>query len=347
MQPFLVNGRFGDPALYVALQYQKRALLLDIGEISALSPSQLRIVSDLFVSHAHLDHFAGFDQLLRSQIDSKRQLRVFGPAGITAKIAHKLAGYSWNLDVRSEKAFSILVTEIESTKQMRRTCFELRNKFEAGAHEVITLRKGRLVEDHDIEVDCALLDHKLPCLGFAIHERTSFHILEDRLAGLNLPRGAWLSRLQQALKHRLPPDAEIEIGSGYDAWRLADLRRAIVEETTGQKICYVTDCQFNERNAARIVALARNADVLFIEAKFSAADADLAHTRYHLTTEQAGQLAARAGAKSVIPFHFSQRYRDQERQVLEEVEQAFRRKSRHEKPPKGSHRGRDRTGESE
>ena len=325
LQPSLVNGHFGDPALYVALQHKKRALLLDIGDVSALSQPQLRIISDLFVSHAHLDHFAGFDQLLRSQIDSDRQLQIFGPAGITAKIAHKLAAYSWNLEVTPEKAFSIVVTEIESMSQALQTSFKLRDKFAAAKSEAKPLRNGRLVEDHDIQVDCVLLDHKLPCLGFAIQEQASHHIDEGKLAALNLPHGTWLFRLRQALKQALPPDTKIEIDNDRGAWRLADLRRAVVKEEAGRRICYVTDCQYNESNAERIVGLARNADVLFIESKFSAADAALAHTRYHLTTDQAGLLAARAGVKTVVPFHFSQRYRDQEHQMLEEVEHAFNR----------------------
>lgn len=61
----LVNGPFGDPVLYAEIMFERRALLFDIGDISALPARKLMRVSHVFVSHAHMDHFADFDRLLR------------------------------------------------------------------------------------------------------------------------------------------------------------------------------------------------------------------------------------------------------------------------------------------
>lgn len=343
LEPSLVNGRFGDPAVYVGFRYKARALLLDAGELSTLTPSQLRVVSDLFVSHAHFDHFAGFDQLLRTQLESDKELRVFGPTGIAAKIAHKLAGYSWNLNVRTDPGLSILVTEIGSSAEAGQTRFLLKNSFSAGAPSALEFQDGQIFEDRDILVNCAQLDHKLPSLGYAIREQATRRIDEDKLAALPLPRGRWLFRLRQALRRGLPSDTRIEIDQIHGFRSLGELHRSVVVEKPGRKICYITDCQFNEDNARRIIALAKDADTLFIESKFSAADADLARARYHLTTDQAGLLAARAGVRSVVPFHFSRRYRGSEQMMLEQVERALLRNRNRETTPAAFNEGNEQT----
>ncbi|WP_205520612.1 MBL fold metallo-hydrolase [Propylenella binzhouense] len=94
LHPILVNGRTGDPALYVDFQFERRAVLLDIGDIQALEPRRLLRVSDVFISHGHIDHLIGFDRLLRVLVGRPAHIRIHGPAGIADRIGHKLAGYT-------------------------------------------------------------------------------------------------------------------------------------------------------------------------------------------------------------------------------------------------------------
>jgi hypothetical protein len=70
-------------------------------------------------------------------------------------------------------------------------------------------------------------------------------------------------------------------------------------------------------------ALAAGANLLLMEAPFLAVDAQRAAQKYHLTTHQAGTLARAAGAKTVIPFHFSPRYNGLETQLRDELAVAF------------------------
>ena len=63
--------------------------------------------------------------------------------------------------------------------------------------------------------------------------------------------------------------------------------------------------------------------LLFIEAAFAKADAQLAAERAHLTTDAAGSLARAAGVRRVEPFHFSPRYSGQDDRMVEEVMAAF------------------------
>ena len=65
LEPYLVNDPFGDPLLYVDLHDEQRALLFDLGDLAVLPPRKLLRISHIFVTHTHMDHFAGFDQLLR------------------------------------------------------------------------------------------------------------------------------------------------------------------------------------------------------------------------------------------------------------------------------------------
>jgi len=90
-----------------------------------------------------------------------------------------------------------------------------------------------------------------------------------------------------------------------------------------QKVAYVTDVADTAENRARIVRLARGADVLFIEAAFAKDDAALAADRAHLTTAAAGEIARAAGARRVEPFHFSARYAGEDERMMAEVQTAF------------------------
>src|SRR5579875_1903465 len=108
-RPRLLNGQTGDPALLVSLRWQGRALLIDLGRIDRTPAATLLRVEAVFVSHAHMDHFMGFDQLLRLFLARDATLRLYGPAGIADHVAGKLAGYTWNLT--DDYPFALEVTE--------------------------------------------------------------------------------------------------------------------------------------------------------------------------------------------------------------------------------------------
>jgi ribonuclease Z len=110
--------------------------------------------------------------------------------------------------------------------------------------------------------------------------------------------------------------------SDIRALPLGGLRGALTV-TPGQKIAYVTDAADTAANRRAIIALAHDADLLFIEAAFTEADVALASERAHLTTAAAGQIARAAGVRRVEPFHFSPRYAGEDERMLNEVMAAF------------------------
>ncbi|MFA9562510.1 MAG: ribonuclease Z, partial [Nitrospirota bacterium] len=84
--PHLVNDLFGDPGLYVEIRWSRRALLFDLGDNTPLSPTSLLRVQDIFLSHTHMDHFIGFDRLLRVALGRGKRIRFYGPPGLIANI---------------------------------------------------------------------------------------------------------------------------------------------------------------------------------------------------------------------------------------------------------------------
>ena len=130
----MVNGGFGDPALYLNFLHERRALLFDLGEINALRAGEILRISDIFISHTHIDHFCGFDRLLRVMLNRELTVRLHGPAGLIGNVAGKLAGYTWNLV--DDYRLRLQVQEI-GPRRVRRVTFSCRDRFRArtGARE--------------------------------------------------------------------------------------------------------------------------------------------------------------------------------------------------------------------
>jgi ribonuclease Z len=327
LHPILVNGRFGDPALYIETLFEKRAILFDLGDTSNLSPRKIQRLEHVFVSHAHIDHFIGFDRLLRVLVGREKTINLYGPIGFIDQVWHKLHAYRWNLVDRYMSDLVFVVTEIDDALATRTARYRLKNAFSFEAVGSGCSIEGVLYNEPTFRVSTVVLEHRTPCLGFAIQEAAHVNVWKNRLAELGLPVGPWLRELKRAVIENKPSDQLIQIGArpsspGKRELPLATLR-SVLTVTPGQKVAYVTDTADTPANRAAIVRLAQNADLLFIEAAFAQADAALAAERAHLTTTAAGSLAREAQVRRIEPFHFSARYRGQEARMMDEVMTAF------------------------
>src|SRR5438093_1465433 len=178
-RPRLLNGQTGDPALLVTLRWQGRALLVDLGRIDRTPAATLLPIEAVFVSHTHMDHFMGFDQLLRLFLARDTTLRLYGPAGLADCVAGKLAGYTWNLT--DEYAFALEVTEI-GARQTTSWRFAARQRFAReplGPPHPFT---GVVVADPVFTVEAAPLDHKIVSMAYAMTERTHLNVRPEALA---------------------------------------------------------------------------------------------------------------------------------------------------------------------
>jgi ribonuclease Z len=124
-----VNDAFGDPGLYVDFRDERRALLFDLGDISVLPPRKLMRLSHVFVTHTHMDHFSGFDHLLRVVLGRKARVILFGGPEFAAQVEHKLRAYTWNVVHRYEVELVIDACEIGTDGRGQRASFSSRNRF--------------------------------------------------------------------------------------------------------------------------------------------------------------------------------------------------------------------------
>jgi len=325
-QPRLLNGVFGDPGLFVRLRWERRALLLDLGDLTAQPPADLLKVTDIFVSHTHVDHFIGFDHLLRIALGRDRVIRLFGPPGIIANVEGKLCGYTWNLVEGYTLAFEVHEVSEEKIAIARFPCGA---RFERIDLSPLVPFSGVLADDPLFLVKAVHLDHKIPCLAFAVTEAERINIDPEWLRRLGLSPGPWLAEFKRLIRAGAPDETAViaacgsATGERFREMPLGDLKEKIVTVTKGQKLAYVTDALYSDENRQKIRVLAREADILFCEATYLERDRGRATERRHLTARQAGLLAREAKVKELVVFHFSPRYQECPDALYREAAEAF------------------------
>ena len=329
---YLVNDVFGDPGVYVEIRWSRRALLFDLGHNDSLGPTRLLRAHDIFVSHTHMDHFIGFHALLRVALGRGATLRLFGPPGLIENVEDKLRGYTWNLV--DGYPLTIEVQECHGGES-RRCIFPAANGFRPLQHSIRTAELSStdrvpVLEDPMFTVTAVSLNHRIPSLAYALEERFHVNVNKQKLHDAGLPVGAWLKEVKQHLWQGRTDDFRFTV-TLYDEHRredrefvLGEVKERFLTISRGQKIVYVVDVRYDEDNEAKIVALARDADVFYCESPYLEVDAEKARDRYHLTARQAGLMARKARVRELVVFHFSPRYTGRAEALEREAMEAFR-----------------------
>jgi ribonuclease Z len=274
-----------------------------------------------------MDHFAGFDRLLRVHLGRETRIALYGPVDFIDRVEHKLHGYTWNV---IQRYAGNLVFDVLEIGNGHRKAAQFQSRAAFAREPLPPPPAGDMVfEDHEIRVRAAVVDHHTSCLAFALEEKSHVNVWKTRLAAQGYAVGPWLRELKQAAVRGDPDDAAFRIWWDDRGKRtetsapLGELKRTLLQIVPGQKIGYVVDTTYHGPNVARIVELVNGSDVLYIEAVFLECDAALAARKYHLTARQAGQIAHAARAKRIVPFHFSPRYAGREAELIDEAELAF------------------------
>lgn len=329
---YLVNDVFGDPGVFVDVRWSRRALLFDLGQNDALGSTRLLRAGDIFISHTHVDHFIGFDAVLRVALGRGKTVRLFGPPGLIDNVNGKLHGYTWNLV--DGYPLSLDVREFHA-HQVRRTRFQASDGFTPveQAPSLLTpdpsTGQFTVLEDPMFAVRAVALNHRIPSFAYALEEQFHINVNKQRLHDAGLPVGSWLKDVKQHIWQGRADDFRFT-ATLYDEHRreerdflLGEVKERFLTISRGQKIVYVVDARFDPDNEAKIVALAREADTLYCESPYLDADASKAWERYHLTARQAGSMARAAGVREMVVFHFSPRYTGQGEAIEREAMEAF------------------------
>jgi ribonuclease Z len=317
----LINNPFEDPALYVRIIRERRAFLFDIGSIDRLKPGDLQKITDVFVTHTHIDHFIGFDVLLRALLRRETPLRVYGPSNIIDCIEGKLRSYTWNL-IREYplkiKVFCISGDKIIISSFYAENCFK---RTDDGVVEF----DGVVLKEPLFTIKAIQLDHQIPCLAFSVEEEFHININKDSLKETGLPVGPWLSELKKTIREGRSGDTEFEVSSRR--FKLEDLRN-IATVSRGQKISYVTDISINDENIKKVIDFVRDSDTFYCEAYFMDKDRERALERFHLTAKITGRIAREAGVNHLVAMHFSPKYRNQTDSPEDEAIREFKHSGR-------------------
>lgn len=311
----LINGVLGDPLLHARIRHQHRSLLFDLGDGGRLSARLAHQVTDVFISHAHLDHIGGFLWLLRSRLGDFPACRLYGPAGLAMHLYGFLQAILWDRIGECGPKFEVMEVHEDYIESYA---------LQAGHSEAHLLMRsplvnGILLDEPGFKVRTTLLDHQgTTVLAFALEPDKQINVRKDRLQAFGLKPGPWLGELKQALlKERLTALIQLPDGRRQAAGVLADELLLI---RPGKKLAYATDLADTPANREHLVKLAQSAHTFFCEAAFSAADAELAARHGHLTTRACGEIAETARVARLIPFHFSRRYSNELPQRYEEIQ---------------------------
>ncbi|MGK7908506.1 MAG: Clp1/GlmU family protein [Synechococcus sp.] len=313
----LVNGIFGDPLLQVQLNKTGRSFLFDLGETRLLTRRALHAVTDVFISHAHFDHIAGFLWLLRARMSGRfPACRLYGPPGIGNRIAHLVSGIEWDRIGNEGPEFEVadVCDGYLALTTIKAGCPPHR----LGER---TISEGLVLQESGLRVRAIALDHGIPVLSFALEIDDRYDIREDRLPWLGLETGPWLEELRVHLQ-KGEGDASIELPDGR-CELVETLSKVLVRRfEPGLKLVYATDLADTLSNRQKAIAHARDAQLLFLEASFVEADRVQAARTQHLTTLACGEIAAAANVERLVPFHFSKRYQQKPELVYGEIRAA-------------------------
>lgn len=222
-----------------------------------------RKIEKIFITHLHGDHIFGLPGLLssRSFQGGDTPLTIVGPKGIKNFVETSLR------ISESHLKYQIIYNEIDET--------------------------GIIFKDHQFEVSCLPLDHRIKCYGYRVKEADHQGELQvELLKAAQVPAGPIYGKLKNG------ETVTLEDG------RVIDGKDFVGETQKGRIVTILGDT----RKHPNSITLAEDADVLVHESTFNEQEAKLAKEYFHSTTRQAAEVAVAAKVNHLVLTHISARY---------------------------------------
>ena len=128
-----------------------------------------------------MDHFAGFDRLLRVCLHRARPLHLIGPADFADRVEHKLKAYTLNLLREHPVDFVITAAEFNGEGFDRVCEFRAQEAFCRREVPPERLSSGVLLDEDAFRIKSVVLDHGTPCLAFAFEEKLRVNVWSEGL----------------------------------------------------------------------------------------------------------------------------------------------------------------------
>ncbi len=295
-----------DISLLISLDNHRWQYICDCGQASTYNVKEYQNTRAIFISHTHIDHFIGWDEIMRHQIGSKKRVSICGPKGIARQIQAKLLAYTWNLI--EPQSIQYEIREILDGQQVN--VYEL-NTGNWDLVKVESFQSNIVYQDLDFEVRYTILDHKTASIAYRFNEkdRIKIDLSDQRIKG-----GKWVARLKEAFALN---DPEVEIEIDQKMYKAGDWFH-LLSVKKGHSLGVIMDHAAHEENHKKIKALFSNCDQVYIESFFNEADKEMAQLHYHSYSRLSAEIMRAAKVKKAIPIHFSKKYKEEDIKALQE-----------------------------
>jgi ribonuclease Z len=265
-----------------------------------------------------MDHFVGFDRVVRANLDRDKVLPIIGPADTIRRIYNRVTSYEYPFFAFQKLALRVHEVLPDRT---RVALLECAKHFPEPKVEEAPWSGPAVYEDDDVTVEAAHADHTVPCLSFALVERAGHQPDPAKLAGGVLRPGPWVDEALARLRAGAPAATPLEVGGGH--FTLGALAAAYFSVSDGGRVAYITDTAWGEASRPGLLKLAARARRLYCDSYYAPAQAKQAATHRHMTAAQAAEAAKLAKVEELVLIHFAARYAGRYADLLAEARALF------------------------